>query len=119
MLLWTERAEPICDRILDSAESRHAPHLLDIEVAQVVHIYRLSGEIDDSRGNQMMGDFQDLPIDRHDHTFLLSRIWQLRGNFTAYDAAYVALAEALDAPLVTCDDRLAAAPGHGARIILL
>ena len=67
----------------------------------------------------MMEDLADLPIDRHAHTILLPRIWQIRGNLTAYDAVYIALAEALDAPLVTCDDRLAAAPGHSARVILV
>jgi predicted nucleic acid-binding protein len=119
VLLWTERAGFICDRILDSQESRHAPHLLDIEVTQVIRRYLLAGEIDDIRATQMVGAFQDLPIDRHAHILLLPRIWQLRGNLTAYDAAYVALAEGLDAPLITCDERLAAAPGHGARIIVL
>jgi predicted nucleic acid-binding protein len=67
----------------------------------------------------MVEDFQDLPIDRHAHTVLLPRIWQLRRNLTACDAAYVALAEGLDAPLITCDQRLAAAPGLGVRIIVL
>jgi predicted nucleic acid-binding protein len=119
MLLWTDRAEPISDRVLGSEESRHAPHLLDVEVAQVIRRYWMAGEIDDSRGNQMLEDFADLPIDRHAHTLLLPRIWQLRGNLTAYDAVYIALAEALDAPLVTCDDRLVTAPGHSARIVLL
>jgi predicted nucleic acid-binding protein len=67
----------------------------------------------------MIEDFQDLPIDRHGHTLLLPRIWQLRSNLTAYDAVYVVLAEALNAPLVSCDDRLASAPGHGATVIVL
>jgi predicted nucleic acid-binding protein len=118
ILLWTDRAERICDRVLDPEENRHAPHLLDVEVAQVIRRYRLAGEIDDWRGNQMIEDFADLPIERHAHTFLLPRVWQLRGNMTAYDAVYIALAEALDAPLATCDDRLAATPGHSAGILL-
>ena len=119
LLLWTNRAERVCHRILDPDESRHAPHLLDVEVAQVIRRYRLAGEIDDSRANQMILDLSDLPIIRHGHTLLLPRIWQLRGNLTSYDAFYIALAEALDAPLFTCDDRLAAAPGHGAQVVLL
>lgn len=119
MLLWTDRAESICDRVLVSEESRHAPHLLDMEVARVIRRYWLAGVIDELRGIQMIDDFSDLPIDRHSHTFLLPRIWKLRGNLTAYDAVYIALAEALDAPLVTCDERLATAAGHSARIILL
>ena len=119
LLLWTDRAESICERVMISEESRHAPHLLDVEVAQVIRRYRLAGEIDDSRGIQMIQDLTDLPIDRHGHTLLLSRIWQLHGNLTAYDAVYIALAEALDAPLFTCDSRLATAPGHGAKVVLL
>jgi predicted nucleic acid-binding protein len=118
LLLWTDRAESICDRVLGSNESRQAPHLLDIEVAQVIRRYWLAGEIEESRGNQMMEDLADLPIDRHAHSLLLPRVWQLRDNLTAYDAVYIALAEALDAPLVTCDERLAAATGHGARVEL-
>ncbi|UCF97425.1 MAG: type II toxin-antitoxin system VapC family toxin [Spirochaetaceae bacterium] len=119
MLLWTDRAGTICNYVLDPEESRHAPHLLDVEVAQVIRRYWLAGEIDVLRGNQMMEDFANLPIDRHEHVLLLPRIWQLHSNLTAYDAAYIALAEALDAPLATCNDRLAAAPGHNARITLL
>lgn len=119
LLLWTKRAERVCQRILDTNESRHAPQLLDIEVAQVIRRYWLAGEIDDSRGIQVMDDLADLPIDRYPHTLLLPRIWQLRGNLTAHDAAYIALAEALDAPLLTCDDRLAAARGHRAQVVLL
>jgi predicted nucleic acid-binding protein len=61
----------------------------------------------------------DLALTRYPHDVLLGRVWELRGNLTAYDAVYVALAEALDAPLVTCDAKLAAAPGHRARIAAL
>ena len=63
--------------------------------------------------------FGDLALQRHAHDWLLPRVWELRHNFTAYDAVYVALAEALDAPLVTRDARLAAAPGHSARIEMM
>ena len=81
--------------------------------------YSLAGEIDDRRGQQLLTDLKDLPVERYSHTILLQRICQLRTSLTAYDAAYVALAEALDAPLLTCDERLAATPGHGATIELL
>ena len=63
-----------------------------------------------------LSDLADFPLHRYGHEFMLPRIWELRDNLTAYDAAYVALAEALDAPLLTRDARLAAAPGHRARI---
>ncbi len=70
-------------------------------------------------GHALLGDLADLPLQRHPHDWLLLRVWDLRHNLTAYDAIYVALAEAPDAPLVTRDQRLAAAPGHQARIELV
>lgn len=68
------------------------------------------------RGQDALDDLSDLALTRYPHDVLLGRMWELRDNLTAYDAAYVALAEALDAPLVTCDAKLASAPGHRARI---
>jgi len=67
------------------------------------------------RGREALEDQEDISLRRYPHDFLLPRVWELRANLTAYDAVYVALAEALDAPLVTRDRRLAAA-GHRARI---
>ena len=64
-------------------------------------------------------DLADLSMQRYAHQLLLARIWELRYNVTAYDAAYLALAEALDAPLPTRDARLTGATGHGARIEVL
>jgi predicted nucleic acid-binding protein len=93
--------------------------LLDVEVAQVVRRYAANGEIDVERGRMALADLTDLPLHRYPHDFLLPRVWDLRNNLTAYDAMYVALAEALDAPLLTCDKRLAASPGHHARIELV
>jgi len=93
--------------------------LLDVEVAQVIRRYALNGEIDSERGRMALIDLVDLPLRRYPHDFLLPRIWNLRNNLTAYDAAYVALAEALDAPLLTRDRRLAAAAGHRAQIELV
>ena len=66
-----------------------------------------------------MTDLLDLPVHRHPHDILLPRIWELRRSVTAYDAAYVALAEALDAPLLTRDGKLARSHGHRARIELV
>lgn len=94
----------------------HAPHLLDVEVAQVLRRFAAAGTITPARARAALDDLVDLPVIRYAHTLLLSRLWDLRGNLTAYDAAYIALAEALDAVLVTCDGRTAAAPGHRARI---
>jgi predicted nucleic acid-binding protein len=88
-------------------------------VLQVLRRYALAGEIDDERGLQAVEDLNDLPIVRYPHDPLVSRIWELRNNVTAYDAAYIALAEALDATLLTRDEKLAASPGHGAAIELV
>ncbi|MDO9294716.1 type II toxin-antitoxin system VapC family toxin [Bradyrhizobium sp.] len=97
----------------------HAPHLLDVEVAQVVRRFAANGEIDAERGRAALADLADFPLRRYPHDLLLPRVWDLRNNLTAYDAMYVALAEALDAPLLTRDKRLATAPGHHARIELV
>ena len=77
------------------------------------------GEIDRDRGAAALADLADLPVRRYPHDILLPRVWELRNNLTAYDAVYVALAEALDAPLLTRDKRLAAAAGHHARVELV
>jgi predicted nucleic acid-binding protein len=68
---------------------------------------------------EALEDLADFPITRYPHTPLLSRIWELRHNVTAYDAAYLALAEALPAPLITRDAKLAAVAGHRARVELM
>jgi predicted nucleic acid-binding protein len=116
ILLRTPAAEAVEKRVLDSGETLHAPHLIDVEVAQVLRRYAAAGEIHAARGRAALADLSDLPMRRYPHGFLLSRAWELRNNLTAYDAVYVALAEALDATLVTGDRRLAAAPGHRARV---
>ena len=84
----------------------------------MIRRYAANGEIDDDRGRAALADLADLPLYRYPHDFLLPRVWDLRNNLTAYDTVYVALAEALDAPLLTRDRRLAAAAGHHARIEL-
>jgi predicted nucleic acid-binding protein len=119
VLLRTPAAGAVEGRLFEPLQTLHAPHLLDVEVAQVVRRYAANGEIDVERGRMALDDLADLPLDRYPHDFLLSRVWELRNNFTAYDAMYVALAEVLDAPLLTRDKRLAASPGHHARIELV
>jgi len=116
LLLNTADGDAIADRLFDPAESLAAPHLLDVEVLQVLRRYSIAGEIDSKRGQQAIEDLGDLPITRYPHDLFLCRIWDLRQNITAYDAVYVALAEALGANLLTRDERLAAAPGHKATI---
>jgi len=96
-------------RLFRTRQSLHAPHLLDVEIAQVVRRFARVREIEAERAQAVLDDFMDFPISRHAHGFLLPRVWALRENFSAYDAVYVALAEALDATLLTHDRRLAAA----------
>jgi predicted nucleic acid-binding protein len=117
-LLQTPKAAAIEARLFsDSAQRRwHAPHLLDVEVAQVLRKQVTKGVISDARGQEALQDFLDLPLIRYPHDFLLPRMWELRKNLTAYDAVYVALAEALGFPLVTCDANIAGAPGHSAQV---
>ena len=116
LLLRTAAAPAVEARLFGPGETVHAPHLIDIEVAHVVRRYAAAGDIDDDRGREAVADLADFPLHRYPHDLLLPRLWELRHNLTAYDAAYVVLAEALDAPLLTCDRRLAAATGHRARI---
>jgi predicted nucleic acid-binding protein len=118
-LLRTPAAAAVERWLFDPGETLHAPHLLDVEVAQVLRRYARLGEIDGERGRAALADLADLPLHRYPHDFLLPRIWELRNNLTAYDAVYVALAEVLDAPLLTRDRRLAATAGRHARVELV
>lgn len=119
VLLRTTAAATIEARIFDPSETLHAPHLIDVEVAQVLRRYLLSGQIDEQRGLVTLQTWLAFPVQRYPHETLLPRAWELRANVTAYDGVYVALAEMLDAPLVTHDARLARAPGHAATIELI
>lgn len=117
-LLDLPEAAQVTTRLAPEEVTVHAPHLLAVEVAQVVRRYAAAGEISAERGAHALTDLADLDVARHPHEPLLPMLWRLRSNLTAYDAAYVALALALDAPLVTLDARLAAAP-HGATVDLI
>lgn len=118
VLLRTTAASALEERLFAPGETLHAPHLVDIEVTQVIRRYAASGEIDGTRGDMAITDLLDFPLRRYPHDVLLRRVFALRHNLSAYDAAYVALAEALDAPLLTRDRRLAGAAGHAARVIV-
>lgn len=117
LLLNTSRTETIAVRLRQ--EQLHAPELLDLEVLQVIRRYRLFEQLPARRAEQAVADFGLIRIERHTHAVLRSRIWQLHPNLTAYDAAYVALAELLGSPLLTLDGKLARSAVHDAEIELL
>ena len=107
-IVWPVLARMVFDR----EQSLHAPHLLDIEVTQVLRRWCARGLVTPVQAADALSDLADLPLERHPHRLLWERIWALRHKLTAYDAAYVALAEQLDAPLLTRDRRIAAASGR-------
>jgi len=119
LLLRTDKGIKVQERVLDPDESLHAPHLIDIEVTQTLRCLVSLRQITAARGKQALEDHGALAIKRAEHKDLLERVWTLRDSVTAYDAAYVVLAEILDAPLVTCDAKLARSHGHKARIELI
>ena len=96
-----------------------APELIDLEVVSVLRRQLSVGRLDARRAGLALDDLLELPIRRVSHRALLRRCWQLRDNLSVYDAAYVALAEALDTPLLTADARLAKAPGVGCPVEVL
>ena len=119
LLLRTDKGIKVQERALVSTESLHAPHLIDIEVTQTLRRLVHLKEISAARGKQALEDHVALNIKRAEHREFLDRVWAVRDSVTAYDAAYVVLAEVLDAPLITCDAKLARSHGHGAQVELL
>jgi predicted nucleic acid-binding protein len=112
VLLQTERGIRIEDRLFAPGETLHVPHLIDIEVAHALRRAWLQGTIEVVRAEEALDDLAAWPLIRYPHDLFLSRIWNLRHNVTAYDAVYVALAEVLNARLLTCDAPLASSSGH-------
>jgi predicted nucleic acid-binding protein len=119
VLLRTSSAPAIEQRLFSSGQAIHAPQLIDIEIAQVIRRYARTGQIDSDRGRAVLDDLMAFPMWRHSHDVLLPRVWELRNNLSAYDAVYLALAEALEAPLLTHDQRLATATRRHSRVQIL
>jgi predicted nucleic acid-binding protein len=115
-LLQTPAGQRIEQRIYARNETLHSVHLLDVEFTQVLRRLVRERTLIPKRADEAMEDLMALRITRYAPVLLLSRIWQLSNNMTAYDAAYVALAEELKAPLITRDQKIAAAPGHAAAV---
>ncbi|MDT8369726.1 MAG: type II toxin-antitoxin system VapC family toxin [Longimicrobiales bacterium] len=111
LLLRTPFAAPVEEVLTDEESDLHVPALCDVEAAAALRRLSLAGMLDDVRREEALVDYADLPITRHGHLALLPRILELRQNFSAYDATYVALAERLEAELLTADRRLARAVG--------
>lgn len=116
VLLRSEAAAEVSDRLFRPTETLHAPQLIDLEVAQALRRHERFGDLSVERGREAIEDLAQFPVERYLHVPLLPRIWELRDNASAYDAIYLALAEALDAPLLTCDRALRSIPGHGAEV---
>lgn len=116
LLLSTAAGKIIADRIENPGVALHTPHVADLEVTQVLRRRVREREIEGAEAAAAIATLQALAMQRHAHEPLLDRIWALRFNLSAYDASYVALAESLEALLLTCDERLARAPGPRTRI---
>jgi predicted nucleic acid-binding protein len=120
LLLRTSQTEELQRRVFEAARGNvNAPHLADLEVAQVLRRYVAKGDVTEERATEALTDLADLAIRRYPHRLLLTRVWELRNNFSAYDAVYVALAEALEASLLTRDRRLAAAAKNHVQVEVL
>jgi len=119
LLLGTALSDRLSARLLNSKERLHAPHLFDVEILQVLRRLVQLRKISADRAQLAIDDAAGMAIERHAHFNLLPRIWALRDALSAYDATYVALAEAMDSPLITCDGKLARAHGHSAKVELI
>ena len=115
-LLQTPLGARVAVRLFRDRDELHSPHLADVEVTRGLRRLVRAGEVSTDRAAEAIADLGDLDLHRRAHLHLLARAWTLRQNVTAYNAMYVALAEALDAPIVTCDAPLVKAPGHRAHI---
>ena len=118
-LLNTASGKRLAARLADETEVVHVPHLIDLEIAQVLRRYTRHGTLNARMGMLALDRWRSLDIQRYAHEPFLDRIWDLRDNVTVYDAVYVALAEALSTVLYTGDRKLAGTPGVNVAIALI
>jgi predicted nucleic acid-binding protein len=116
LLLDTVTGRRVATLIANAETGLHVPHLLDVETISALRRFAREGVVDDEEARAAIDDLLALDLQRHSHEGLLERVWALRKNVSAYDAIYLALAEALNATLITCDGRLARASGTQARV---
>jgi predicted nucleic acid-binding protein len=119
VLLNTPAGTEIARHIFAEGETIHVPHLVDVEILHALRRLDKAAEIRPARISEILQDYFDMLLTRYPHSILIPRIWELRRNWTSYDAAYIALAEELAAPLITRDRAMAANSGHRARVILI
>ena len=119
VLRRTEAGERIQRLLEPPEETLHAPHHVDLEVASALRRLAIHSTMSQRAAGRALLAIATMDIQRYPHTELLPRIWALRHNVTAYDAAYLALAEVLRAPLVTCDAALATIPGSRAEVVCI
>jgi predicted nucleic acid-binding protein len=117
VLIRTELGRRIAHRVLD--EDLHAPHLIDLEFLNALRRLSSIGGLDPAVATEVRAEMTQWSIERHSHFTLLEGIWNLRNSVSVYDAVYVALAETLGVPLLTCDGKLSRSHGHKAKIVLL
>jgi predicted nucleic acid-binding protein len=118
VLLNAAASAAVRSHLFAFGQTIHIPHLTDVEVVHVLRRYARMNSLSAMRAQMALHDYLDMPMVRYPHDVLLRRMWQLRQNASAYDAAYLALAEALDAPFVTCDRALSSIPGHRAKVVV-
>lgn len=116
ILIGGTLAGSLMDYLAQSGDSFGAPHLLDAEVMNALRNLVAGQRLDPHRVDELLAHLAELPLERYALLPLTHRMWELRHNFTAYAAAYIALAEATDSLLITCDEKLR--KGHRAKVVV-